>query len=65
MSRYDLPDPKCRHAKKAVRVTSGDLYGDTHASVWVCDREDCIEDAKAWAFASTHLEPVLFVKQPA
>lgn len=60
--RYRLPDPKCNHATRTVRVTSGSFDG-AHASTWVCDRETCVEDAKAWAFASTHIEPTLFVKE--
>ena len=60
MSRYSLPDPRCDHAP-TQRVTSGDL-GDpsgVHASTYVCGRPACVEDAKAWAFASTHVEPVV------
>lgn len=63
MSRYELPDPKCTHAKRSVRVTSGDLNGTgPHASTWVCDRDACIEDAKEWAYANSHIEPMLFYK---
>lgn len=60
-SRYDLPDPKCRHARLSVRVTSGSFDG-SHASVLVCDRAACIEDAKAWAFASTQIQPTVTVR---
>ena len=58
MSRYDLPDPKCRHKRKGI-VKAGSWEG-AHASHAVCDRDDCIEDAKAWAYASTHL-PAEFI----
>ena len=64
MSRYDLPDPLCHHSTKppnpAVRVTSGLPEAGPFASIWVCPRPECIEDAKEWAYASTHIEPVLF-----
>jgi hypothetical protein len=57
MSRYDLPDPKCRHKRKG-RVTAGSAEpGHAHAATSVCDRPACIEDAKEWARASTHQEP--------
>lgn len=72
MGRYDLPSPKCKHAGRtgpsAVRVTShNDLAGalvadEPLASVWVCDREPCIEDAKEWVVASTHREPLVYPK---
>ena len=60
MARYDLPDPKCHH-RPTQRVTSGNLDdpNGTHASTYVCDRPGCVEDAKAWAFASSHIEPVV------
>ena len=61
VSRYELPDPKCNHVRLTVRVTSGDASGP-HASVWVCEREACIEDAKAWAYANTHVTPTVFRK---
>ena len=66
MSRYELPDPKCSHVPKG-RVTAGALDADSpHASTYVCERPACIEDAKAWAYASTHLpaEFVLFSSAP-
>ena len=54
--RYRLPDPLCEHKPKG-RVTAGDLSSadGVHASTYVCDRPACIEDAKAWARASTGL----------
>lgn len=55
MSRYDIPNPKCRHVRKG-RVLAGDLDGP-HASTQVCDRPECIADAKEWAEAK--------VRQPA
>lgn len=55
--RYRVPDPLCRHRTIAGRVYAGDPNGGAYASTHVCDREACIADAKAWAFAVTHLEP--------
>lgn len=55
MSRYDLPEPKCKHKRKG-RVMAGAFDG-AHASTYVCDRPECIEDAMAWAWATTHLQP--------
>lgn len=57
-SRYRLPDPKCSHAPKG-RVSAGDPKG-ANASTYVCDRPECIEDAKAWAEATCH-EPAEFI----
>lgn len=60
-NRYELPDPKCNH-RPVNRVTAGVLGGTgPQASTYVCDREACIEDAKAWAYASTHLVPEVVV----
>lgn len=56
MGRYDLPDPKCRHKRKG-RVISGETKVGAHAATSVCDRFECIEDAKAWAWATTHIQP--------
>lgn len=56
MSRYDLPDPKCRHKPKVI-VRSGDLDGQ-HASTYCCDRNECVGDAIAWAKASTGGLPI-------
>lgn len=58
MSRYHLPDPKCRHKRKGI-VKAGEWEG-THASTAVCDRPDCIADAIEWAHAQTHL-PAEFI----
>lgn len=55
MGRYDLPDPKCEH-KPTGRVEAGDSKSGPHASTYVCDRPACVEDAKEWARATTHLE---------
>lgn len=56
-----VAESKCKHVKKAFRVTSGDLRcGTPHASVWVCSRQECIEDAKEWAYVSTHIAPLVF-----
>lgn len=57
-ARYRLPDPMCKHSPRK-RVSAGDPKEVPHASTYVCDREPCIEDAKAWARASTHLEPTV------
>jgi hypothetical protein len=63
MSRYSLPDPKCRH-KATVRISSHlDLQAgfegpEPFASTCCCDREECQADAKAWLWASTHREAV-------
>lgn len=54
MSRYDPPDPKCRHARRGI-VTAGDYRTGPHAATNVCDRPDCIADAIEWAEAVTHL----------
>ena len=54
MSRYVLPDPLCNHARKGI-VTSGGGPGQAHAATSVCDRDGCIEDALAWAIATTGL----------
>lgn len=51
--RYRLPDPKCQHARRG-RVEAGDPDG-AYASTQVCDRPECIEDAKAWAEATVRL----------
>lgn len=56
MSRYDLPDPKCRH-KPMGRVSAGDPNVGPHVSTYVCDRPACIQDAMEWARASTHIDP--------
>lgn len=58
MSRYTLPDPKCRHVA-TVRISSHlDLQAgwesdEPCASTHCCDREACQEDAKEWLRAST------------
>lgn len=59
--RYRLPDPKCSHSPKG-RVTAGDIGSadGVHASTYVCDRGACIEDAIAWAQASTGLTAKFF-----
>lgn len=67
MGRYDLPDPLCNHAvsKRTVRVSSHadsmDALRDAAplASVWVCEREACVEDAEAWVAASTRRAAVV------
>jgi hypothetical protein len=54
--RYRIPDPICEHKRKGI-VTAGDPKGTgPHAASNVCDRGECIEDAKQWAYASTHCE---------
>jgi hypothetical protein len=67
-ARYELPSPRCRHVIRPGRprtmVSSHASYADAppshaFASTWVCGREACIEDAKAWVWASTHQEPVI------
>jgi hypothetical protein len=61
VSRYRIPDPKCRHRHHAVRVTAGDPYEGAYATRWVCDRPECIEDAKQWAGTYTR-QPVEVVR---
>ena len=74
MSRYRLPDPKCRHRPK-LRVSShenlqaGFESGDPFASTLVCDRDGCVDDAKQWLWASTyrpdvHVVPLASEKEP-
>lgn len=53
-TRYKLPNPKCKHARRGI-VTSGGGPGEAHAATNVCDRPGCIADAIAWAEAHTHL----------
>jgi hypothetical protein len=59
VSRYDPPQPKCRHIA-TVRVSShedllaGYADGDPIASTLSCQRPGCLDDAKAWLWASTH-----------
>lgn len=55
MSRYELPGPTCRHARRGL-VSAGDPHG-AFASTQVCDRAECIADALEWAQAE--------VRQPA
>lgn len=50
--RYRLPDPKCTHKRKG-RVEAGDPQA-AFASTNVCDRPECIADAREWATAMTH-----------
>lgn len=49
MSRYELPNPKCKHARRGL-VSAGDPHG-AYASTQVCARPSCIEDAIEWAEA--------------
>jgi hypothetical protein len=58
VSRYELPDPLCNHARKGI-VTSGGP-GSAHAATNVCAREACIADAIEWATATTRL-PAEFI----
>lgn len=51
--RYRVPDPKCNHARRGI-VRAGDPHG-AYAATNVCDRPECIEDAKAWAEAEVRL----------
>jgi hypothetical protein len=60
-NRYAIPDPLCEHKRKGI-VTAGSVAG-THAATNVCDRLECIEDAKAWAYAMTHKEAVFVADQ--
>jgi hypothetical protein len=57
--RYRLPDPQCKHARRGI-VRAGDPAG-AYASTQVCDRDECITDAMAWATASVH-EPAEHVR---
>jgi hypothetical protein len=66
MGRYDIPDPLCNHVAHAFRVSSHEDIveasrgDDLVASVWVCPREKCREDAKEWVYAQTHREALVF-----
>lgn len=54
-----VTDPICDHARKG-RVTSsprGDYVAGAHAATSVCDRPECIEDAKFWVRAISGMEP--------
>lgn len=52
--RYQLPDPKCRHARRGIVTTApGGYTGGPHAAADCCGREACVEDAKEWAQAAT------------
>lgn len=62
MSRYELPDPKCRHKRKGI-VKAGEWDG-AHASTAVCDREACITDALEWANAHNVGEAVFIPDRP-
>ena len=57
LSRYRLPDPKCQHKRKGI-VYAGDPEG-AYAATNVCDRPDCIADAKEWAEATAR-QPALY-----
>lgn len=50
--RYRIANPRCTHVRKGI-VRAGDPHG-VYASTQVCDRDECIEDAKQWAYAQTH-----------
>jgi hypothetical protein len=54
VSRYDPPDPLCKH-KPVNRATAGGGEDQPHASTYVCGRPVCIADALAWVYAQTHL----------
>lgn len=58
MGRYDVPDPKCKH-KRTGRVEAGIPTG-VYASTNCCNRPECIEDAKEWAYTLT-LSPAHYV----
>lgn len=52
-------DPLCiesGHDRKGI-VTSG-TEGEAHAAVNVCDREECIQDAKDWVWEVTGLNGI-------
>lgn len=63
VSRYTLPDPKCRHVP-TVRIsshldlTAGYNSGEPFASTHCCDRPTCQEDAREWLRASTRRDAV-------
>jgi len=61
--RYKIPAPKCRHVARG-RVTAGSFDG-AHASTHVCDRPECIADAKEWATAKTRLPATYYPFPPA
>jgi hypothetical protein len=64
LSDQELADPICDHDDLVTRVTAGDLYDGPHASVWVCDREACVQDAINWAITLTRLPVTLHKKDP-
>ncbi len=55
MSRYRVPDPLCRHARKGI-VTAGNALSGPHAATNVCHRPECVADAIEWAEAVTGLD---------
>jgi hypothetical protein len=59
-------DPRCNHANKTVRVSTHvnleAAYNrdEPHASVWTCERPECLADAKRWVRESVpSREPVV------
>lgn len=72
MGRYDIPGPKCKHKREpgtGALVSSHDLAqpvpdDESLASVWVCGREECQEDAEEWVWASTHRRAIVKPAQP-
>jgi hypothetical protein len=60
----DPPEPECDHDEYLTRVTAGDLDDGPHASVWVCDRPACIQNAVNWAITLTRLPVTLHKKDP-
>lgn len=59
MSRYQLPNPLCRHKPKGF-VSAGKREDGPFASTMVCDREACVQDAQEWAAAKTLQVPTPF-----
>ena len=48
-------DPKCRHSLRVGRVSWPTVLvaGEAHASTYVCDRQDCMDDAAEWVESIT------------
>jgi len=68
MSRYDPPDPICRH-RPTVRISSHESLSEDYnpgpyASTYCCDRLKCQEDAKEWVFAVARVDEPFVVPLP-
>lgn len=43
-----MREPKCTHSRRGIVTSGAYTNGEPHAATNVCDRPDCIEDAKLW-----------------